>query len=349
METDIRKPITHQFGIERINNSASLSTESFAEDDSEDGSTSLEPASPDGRSYIQRNGNGRHARYLAPPIIAAGPSTNGAPGNNLDIEERLAAEDIPEDYPLYDSDGEDSDVDDIDNNQPRTFMWRMRRMQRHVVKAGARTWDFTKTYLIPQPHPSIAPGTNAAGNAAPLAVAKRFKAPPGKRKSAFHIYITPLLIEFMKCYAKQLDFQIGIFVPVRIEPKVYFAVERTFLSWLEFSIYISTIAITLLNFGDTVSIWASFGFTMLAIACLLYSLGIYLWRVKKMRLRRAVKYHDKWGPTALCALLVVCVAINFGLKMGGVGERLLAKMGRIEGEGWKDGGVNGYGRWTGMD
>jgi len=68
-----------------------------------------------------------------------------------------------------------------------------------------------------------------------------------------------------------------------------------------------------------------------------------------MRLRRAVKYHDKWGPTVLCALLVVCVAINFGLKIGGVGERLLAKMGRIEGEGWKDGGVNGYGRWTGID
>lgn len=189
METDIRKPITHQFGIERINNSASLSTESFAEDDSDDENTSQEAAEADGRSYAHRNGNGRHGRYLAPPITAAGPSINGAPGNSLDIEERLAAEGIPEDYPLYDSDGEDSDIDDIDNNQPRTLMWRMHRMQRHVVKAGAKTWQFTKTYLIPQPHPSIAPGVNSAGNSVGMSVAKRFKAPPGKRKFAHLVFL----------------------------------------------------------------------------------------------------------------------------------------------------------------
>ncbi|KAF8271216.1 VTC domain-containing protein [Lactarius quietus] len=39
-----------------------------------------------------------------------------------------------------------------------------------------------------------------------------------------------------------------IAIPVRIEPKVYFATERTFLNWLHTAIYIGTIATTLLNF-----------------------------------------------------------------------------------------------------
>ncbi|CAG8636645.1 24513_t:CDS:2, partial [Racocetra persica] len=38
-------------------------------------------------------------------------------------------------------------------------------------------------------------------------------------------------------------------VPVRVEPKVFFANERTFLSWLHFAILINGFAVGLLNFG----------------------------------------------------------------------------------------------------
>jgi len=37
-------------------------------------------------------------------------------------------------------------------------------------------------------------------------------------------------------------------VPIRVEPKVYFANERTFLKWLEFSVMVASIATGLLNF-----------------------------------------------------------------------------------------------------
>jgi uncharacterized membrane protein YidH (DUF202 family) len=44
-----------------------------------------------------------------------------------------------------------------------------------------------------------------------------------------------------------------IALPVRVEPKVSFANERTFLSWLHFTVVLGGLAVGLLNFGDKVS------------------------------------------------------------------------------------------------
>jgi hypothetical protein len=67
---------------------------------------------------------------------------------------------------------------------------------------------------------------------------------------------------------------------------------------------------------------SAIGFTVLAVISLFYSMGIYLWRVARIRQRRAVSYHDKWGPTVLCAGLVACVSVAFAyrLKYGGDGD-----------------------------
>lgn len=40
---------------------------------------------------------------------------------------------------------------------------------------------------------------------------------------------------------------------IKIEPKVFFANERTFISWLQFCALLLTVALSLLNFGDNVS------------------------------------------------------------------------------------------------
>lgn len=82
---------------------------------------------------------------------------------------------------------------------------------------------------------------------------------------------------------------------------------------LEFSIYIGTIAATLLNFGakpTKISFLAAGAFSIVAIIALLYSVGIYLYRAKAIRERKAVKYHDKYGPTVLCVALFVAVVLN---------------------------------------
>lgn len=45
-----------------------------------------------------------------------------------------------------------------------------------------------------------------------------------------------------------------IALPVKVEPKVSFANERTFLSWLHFTVVLGGLAVGLLNFGDKVSV-----------------------------------------------------------------------------------------------
>ena len=49
-----------------------------------------------------------------------------------------------------------------------------------------------------------------------------------------------------------------IALPVRVEPKVSFANERTFLSWLHFTVVLGGLSVGLLNFGDKVLTPADF-------------------------------------------------------------------------------------------
>ena len=86
---------------------------------------------------------------------------------------------------------------------------------------------------------------------------------------------------------------------------------------LEYSIYVGTVAVTLLNFGtstNSLSFMVAGIFTLLAILSLCYSVGIYLYRSSAIRNRRNIKYYDRWGPSALAISLFVAVALNFAFE-----------------------------------
>lgn len=86
---------------------------------------------------------------------------------------------------------------------------------------------------------------------------------------------------------------------------------------LEYSIYISTIAVTLLNFGShptPTSFWIAGIFTLLAMFSLLYAVVVYLYRSRSIRNRKAAKYYDRWGPSILCGSLFIAVALNFAFE-----------------------------------
>ncbi|CCL98802.1 uncharacterized protein FIBRA_00807 [Fibroporia radiculosa] len=110
-----------------------------------------------------------------------------------------------------------------------------------------------------------------------------------------------------------------IAVPVRVEPKVYFAAERTFLKWLHFAIYIGTIATTLLNFidpRDTVGLISAGLFTLTALVAIAYSAIIFVYRALKLRKRHADgMYYDKYGPTVLSLFLVGALGISVVLRL----------------------------------
>jgi uncharacterized membrane protein YidH (DUF202 family) len=110
-----------------------------------------------------------------------------------------------------------------------------------------------------------------------------------------------------------------IAIPVRVEPKVYFAAERTFLSWLHFAIYIGTIATTLLNFippDDERGLLCAALFTFTALLAIVYSAAIFVYRTLHLRKRRAEGvYYDKYGPTILSVVLLAALVANLVLRL----------------------------------
>lgn len=275
MDVDIRKPATHDFGIQRTGPSATTSTSDDDEDDDYDSDEeNPSPAGSAAESSAQGTArNGRHAPPILPTDVEG--QTVDRPGS-------------ADDTYLYDSDDESDDlrVEEARRVGGWTYYQTLASVKADAV---ARVALGVLQALIPHPRATQVPrnarleallGTGEIQN-------KRFKAPKGKK----------------------------IYVPVRIEPKVFFAAERTFLGWLEYSIYIGTIAVTLLNFssrqGTTMSFIAAGAFTLLAILSLCYAVIIYLYRSHAIRTRKAAKYYDKWGPSFLCAALFVAVALNF--------------------------------------
>lgn len=304
MDVDIRKPVTHRFGIERPGQSTNYSTSDDIDDDAEEDGSETEEASDEQRTdsrtsptlqgdseTADSDQGSRRLRIARDALEQYDIEQRSANPNALDIEERISAAPLahnPDDYPIYDS--EDEDMDDLEEAK-RIGGWHYRGkvLRNHIAMAGSYiAAGLSKITPTPKPTPILGSALTALGNMPPTQVeARRFKAPRGKR----------------------------IHVPVRVEPKVFFAAERTFLSWLEFSIILGSIAATLLNFGDSISLASAWGFTVVACIALLYSAGLYLWRVQMIRGRRAVRYHDKWGPSFLCVGLAAAVAVSFGIRL----------------------------------
>ncbi|MCJ1418397.1 vacuolar transporter chaperone [Xylographa parallela] len=113
-----------------------------------------------------------------------------------------------------------------------------------------------------------------------------------------------------------------IALPTRVEPKVFFANERTFLSYLNFTVLLGGLAIGLLNFGDSVGRISAGLFTLVAMGTMLYALITFHWRARSIRMRGQGGFDDRVGPTVLAIALAVAVLVNFVLRVvdGGDGD-----------------------------
>ncbi|KAF9429409.1 vacuolar transporter chaperone [Entomortierella beljakovae] len=107
-----------------------------------------------------------------------------------------------------------------------------------------------------------------------------------------------------------------IALPVRVEPKVFFANERTFLSWLNFTVLLGSLAIGLLNFGDRIGRISAGVFTFVAVIVMIYALVTFHWRADRIRKRLPGPYDDRFGPTVLCIFILAAILINFILRFG---------------------------------
>jgi uncharacterized membrane protein YidH (DUF202 family) len=104
----------------------------------------------------------------------------------------------------------------------------------------------------------------------------------------------------------------------KVEPKVFFANERTFLSWLHMSVTLASAALAILAFskgqGGFAQVYGLLLLPMSIIFCA-YALHTFQWRRKKIQERDPGPYDDGFGPVLLAGMLIVTLTINFFLQI----------------------------------
>ena len=208
MSTDIRKPVTQHFGIRRPGQSNNSSTSDDDEDDSDEEEEYGEAAHATRPTTVRASSGSETISSSVRETrdrLADQDLETRARGNAPDIEEELAAQPLNEDYPIYDSDSEDENDAIEEARRIGGWAYYSKVLKKQARLAGHHALTVLQA-MNPAPRPTEMPRSNgtlqAFGNA--RIETKRFKAPKGKK----------------------------IHVPVRVEPKVYFAAERTFLSWV---------------------------------------------------------------------------------------------------------------------
>ena len=98
--------------------------------------------------------------------------------------------------------------------------------------------------------------------------------------------------------------------PIRIEPKVFFANERTFLTWFQSALFVSSIGIAIIS-SDPAS--RTTGGILLAIGALLIFYAIFTYTQRGSSLLRRVGngYHDPIGPPILGVTVIAVFLVAF--------------------------------------
>ncbi|CAD6504226.1 BgTH12-05959 [Blumeria graminis f. sp. triticale] len=209
-------------------------------------------------------------------------SDHHAHGNSLDTEEIVGLPLVGPEFSIYESDDEDNKVIDMEEAR-RIGGWTYQLKLLHA-RASQAILAFLQSFRVSRKRP-------AQAQARRLVVDSRFKAPSGKK----------------------------IHVPIRIEPKVYFAAERTYLSWLEYCVYIGYISVTVLNLGSKsrlADFLPALAFITVALLSTIYAMTMYSYRSYAIRHRRAIRYHDRYGTTMLCFVFFVAIMLNFWQQLG---------------------------------
>lgn len=106
-----------------------------------------------------------------------------------------------------------------------------------------------------------------------------------------------------------------ISIPIRVEPKVFFANERTFLSWLHYSIFIGGIGTAMLGLGDHRAMYSGIVFIFTSVIFAVYALYLYLWRAGMIRAKNPGPYDDLYGPIALTLVFLLAMMLSLFFKL----------------------------------
>uniref|UniRef100_A0A7S2RWM5 DUF202 domain-containing protein n=1 Tax=Rhizochromulina marina TaxID=1034831 RepID=A0A7S2RWM5_9STRA len=110
-------------------------------------------------------------------------------------------------------------------------------------------------------------------------------------------------------------------VPVRVEPKVFFANERTYLAWLHMAMMLASISVAIVALAEKEGASGTsakiYGVVLMpvAIAFCCYALHMYLRRNAMLRRKDPGPFDDRVGPTVLGLMLLGAIITSFSIKV----------------------------------
>lgn len=105
----------------------------------------------------------------------------------------------------------------------------------------------------------------------------------------------------------------AVLAPIRVEPRVYLANERTLITWLHMATLLSAAATGALSLGDTPQMRMTGALLAVpGIFFVLHAMRTYYLRLCALDNRTLSAFEDFTGPVAVLFLLVSVVLLNLG-------------------------------------
>jgi len=107
-----------------------------------------------------------------------------------------------------------------------------------------------------------------------------------------------------------------LLTPIRVEPKTYFANERTLLQWINIAMFLAIGSIAFLRLSTDTPRALGIGIMVLALLFTIYSLVVYHYR-RAAIVSRSVDghYDDKYGPTVLVVMLFIYILASLVFQL----------------------------------
>ncbi|KAF8239661.1 hypothetical protein L208DRAFT_1385650 [Tricholoma matsutake] len=103
---------------------------------------------------------------------------------------------------------------------------------------------------------------------------------------------------------------------VKVEGKVWFANERTWVSWLNISILLGTLALALFNASkDQIATNFAIFYALVSIAVLIYAFALYQHRITMIRRRDPGHFDSPTVPVVLGIVLFFGILSNFVIRV----------------------------------
>lgn len=106
--------------------------------------------------------------------------------------------------------------------------------------------------------------------------------------------------------------------PVRVEPKVWLANQRTFIKWQHISVLLATLSLGLYNAAgesNNIARGLAVGYTLVAAFAGGWGWWQYLVRSRMIQERSGKDFDNVVGPVVVCFGLIIALCVNFGFKV----------------------------------